>query len=150
MKETTLCYIENNGRYLMMLRNKKKNDPNKDKWIGVGGKLNKGETPLECAKREIFEETNLTDLSLKYVGKVYFVSDTWQDELMHLFVAKSSSDKVCSCNEGTLECIKKEDVLHLNLWEGDKVFLKRLLQEDENFFTMTLVYKGDSLQSVKE
>ena len=150
MKETTLCYIENSGRYLMMLRNKKKNDPNQNKWIGVGGKLEQGETPFECAKREIFEETSLTNISLKYAGKVYFLSDIWEDELMHLFVAKSDTDKVCSCNEGTLQWIKKEEILNLNLWEGDKVFLKRLLQEDDEFFNITLVYKGDNLQSVKE
>ena len=150
MKETTLCYIENGGRYLMMLRNKKENDPNLGKWIGVGGKLNPGETPAECAKREIFEETGLAVDNLIYAGKVYFVSDSWEDELMHLFVAGSQSQKVTPCNEGTLEWIKKEDILSLNLWEGDRVFLKRLIENDHNFFDITLTYSGDSLISVKE
>ena len=150
MKETTLCYLENNGRYLMMLRNKKKNDPNKNKWIGVGGKLNKGETPKDCAKREIFEETGIIPKNLKYAGKVYFVSDVWEDELMHLFVADTDCDSVTPCAEGTLKWIKKEDILSLNLWEGDKVFLKRLIGCNKDFFDITLKYSGESLVSVKE
>ena len=150
MKETTLCYIENSGRYLMMLRNKKENDPNSGKWIGVGGKINPGEKPADCALREIFEETGLCVQNLKYTGKVYFLSDKWDDELMHLFVAVSESDRVCSCDEGTLRWIKKEDILSLNLWEGDRVFLKRLLEGEQSFFNITLEYSGDSLVSVKE
>ena len=150
MKETTLCYIENCGRYLMMLRNKKENDPNRNKWIGVGGKLNPGETPADCAAREIFEETGLLVTNLIYKGRIMFVSDKWDDELMHLFIAKSDSDKVTKCNEGTLEWIKKDSILSLNLWEGDKVFLKRLIENNQNFLDITLTYKGDSLVSVKE
>ena len=150
MKETTLCYLENGDRYLMMLRNKKENDPNKDKWIGVGGKLNPGETPVQCAHREIFEETGISTENLKYAGRVYFVSDVWENELMHLFVAHSDDDKVSCCNEGTLKWIKKEDILSLNLWEGDKVFLNRLLNENKDFFEITLTYSGETLISVKE
>jgi len=150
MKETTLCYIENSGRYLMLLRNKKKNDPNMNKWIGVGGKLNPDETPIECAKREIFEETGLLVDAFRYAGKVYFVSDIWEDELMHLFVAETDNTEVTPCSEGTLEWIPKDDVLSLNLWEGDRVFLKRLLNGEEDFLNITLTYRGETLISVKE
>ena len=150
MKETTLCYIENSGNFLMLLRNKKKNDPNQNKWIGVGGKLNPGETPKECAVREIYEETGLVIENPEYVGRVYFVSDIWEDELMHLFVAKSETDVVTACCEGTLKWVKKEDVTSLNLWEGDKVFLERLLKNEKTFRDITLTYSGETLISVKE
>lgn len=150
MKETTLCYIENNGSYLMMLRNKKKNDANKNKWIGIGGKLNKNETPLDCVKREITEETGLQIENPIYRGKVYFLSDKWEDEIMHLFTAGTDCTEVTSCSEGELKWIKKEDILSLNLWEGDKVFLKHLINDNKNIFNITLVYEGESLKSVKE
>lgn len=150
MKETTLCYIENNGSYLMMLRNKKKNDPNQNKWIGIGGKIQDGETPGDCIKREIAEETGLCIENAVYRGKVYFLSDTWDDELMHLFTATTDILNVTPCAEGTLKWIKKEEILTLNLWEGDKIFLKHLLNDNKKIFNITLTYRGDSLISVKE
>lgn len=150
MKETTLCYIENDGCYLMMLRNKKKNDPNQNKWIGIGGKIQKGETPGDCIKREIAEETGLCIEDTVYRGKVYFLSDTWDDELMHLYTATTDCLSVTSCSEGTLKWIKKEEIMALNLWEGDKIFLKHLLEDNKNIFNITLTYRGDSLISVKE
>ena len=150
MKETTLCYIENSGCYLMMHRTKKKNDENSGKWIGIGGKLENGETPTECAIREIYEETGLGVTDLCYRGRVMFVSDIYEDELMHLFTADCKSCDVKVCDEGELAWINKADVMSLNLWEGDKVFLKKLIEGERDFFHIVLCYEGDNLKYIKE
>ena len=85
MKMTTLCYLERDGRYLMLHRTKKENDENRDKWIGVGGKFEDGESPEDCMRREILEETGLTVTTFRYRGIVTFVSDLYPCEYMHLF-----------------------------------------------------------------
>ena len=150
MKQTTLCYIENQNRYLMLLRNKKENDINMGKWIGIGGKLEKGETPAECVQREIMEETSLEVEELKYRGQVNFISDIYDDEIMHLFTAKSETEDFSLCTEGELKWIAKEEILSLNLWEGDKVFLKYLLENKKEFFNLSLIYQGEKLERVVE
>ena len=145
MKNTTLCYIENNGRYLMLHRIKKKNDENHDKWIGVGGKLEDGESPYDCARREIEEETGLIAESLNYRGIVTFVSDTYGTEYMHLFTCNEFSGFTKdSCDEGVLEWIEKSKVKDLPSWEGDKIFLN-LLDAEDRFFSLKLIYVGESL-----
>lgn len=146
---TTLCYIEKDGQYLMLLRNKKEKDFNKNKWIGVGGKFEEGESPEECLLREVKEETGLTLTEYKLRGIVTFVSDEWGCEYMHLFTATDFTGEISACNEGELHWVKKEEVLGLNLWEGDRAFLK-LLFEDGPFFSMKLCYKGDELISVEK
>ena len=143
-KLTTLCYIEKDDSYLMLHRVSKKNDENKDKWIGIGGHFEEGESPEDCLLREAKEETGLTLTSWKFRGIVTFVSDVWGTEYMCLYTADGYTGEMISCNEGVLEWIKKEDLLKLNLWEGDKIFLK-LLQENAPFFSLKLVYKGDEL-----
>ena len=145
---TTLCYIERDDKYLMMHRISKKNDINKDKWIGVGGHFEDGESPEECIKREIFEETGykvaLKDLN--YRGIVTFISEKGDYELMSLFTCRAPEGEPKECDEGTLEWVKKKDVLSLNLWEGDKIFL-RLLEEGDKFFSLKLAYdKEDNLK----
>lgn len=148
MTNTTLCYIEANDSYLMMLRNKKKVDLNKGKWIGVGGHFEEGESPDECLLREVYEETGLTLTEYRLRGIITFISDEWDSEYMFLYTASSFTGKLIECNEGQLEWIPKKDILSLNLWEGDKAFLKKLFNEDE-FFTMKLVYEGDKLVEIK-
>lgn len=145
MKMTSLCYIEQDEKYLMLHRVKKENDENKDKWIGIGGKFEEGESPEECALREIKEETGLDVFELKYRGIVTFVSDIYPTEYMHLFKATDFSGKIKECDEGNLEWILKKDLFSLNLWEGDKIFLK-LLDEERAFFSLKLVYEGDMLK----
>ncbi len=146
MKNTTLIYFEKDGKYLMMNRNKKENDENAGKWIGVGGKFNDGESPEDCAMREAFEETGLTPTAdaLKYRGIVTFVSDTWPCEYMHLFTCNKFTGELTNCDEGELAWIGKDKVLELPLWEGDREFLK-LIYEDSPFFSLKLEYEGERL-----
>ena len=145
MRNTSLCYIERDGRYLMLHRLKKELDENRDKWIGVGGKFEEGESPEDCALREVREETGLTLLSWRYRGIVTFVSDEWGTEYMHLFTSEDFSGTLRDdCAEGTLEWIEKPRLLSLPIWEGDKIFL-RLLDTDGPFFSLKLRYIGDRL-----
>ena len=142
---TTLCYIEKDGCYLMMHRISKKNDVNKDKWIGVGGHFQTEESPEECLLREVKEETGLTLTDYRFRGIVTFICDKAEEtEYMHLFTADGFEGELTSCEEGTLEWIPKPDIYQLNLWEGDIIF-HRLLDEDAPFFSLKLVYQGDTL-----
>ena len=141
---TTLCYIEQDGKYLMLHRIKKKNDVNQHKWIGVGGHFEEGESPEECLLREVREETGLTLLSWRFRGLITFQSQGWGTEYMCLYTADRYEGVPTACNEGTLEWVPKDEVLNLNIWEGDKIFF-RLLNEDATFFSMKLSYEGDRL-----
>lgn len=141
---TTLCYVEEDGKYLMLHRTKKKNDPNENKWVGIGGKFEEGESPEDCLVREVKEETGLTLSSYRYRGIVTFVSDVYPTEYMHLFTARAAAGKLIICEEGELAWIEKEAVVTLPLWEGDQVFLS-LLATDRPFFSLKLTYQGDSL-----
>ena len=146
MKNTTLCYIEKDNSYLMLHRIKKDIDENKDKWIGVGGKLEEGESPEECLLREVKEETGLTLKKYQYRGFITFVSNQWGTEYMHLFTATEYDGEIKVCNEGTLEWVPKTQIEQLNLWEGDKIFF-RLLEECDHFFSLKLCYDEDKLIS---
>ncbi len=187
MKMTTLCYIEKEGKYLMLHRVKKHHDINAGKWIGVGGHVENGETPEECLLREVREETGLGLTAYRLRGLVTFLSDVCEPELMCVFTADafdgelierdegelawveksqtavpiSSSDavdkrqaaasdtKLVECSEGTLHWVDKSKVLGLPTWEGDRVFLERLLSGDERFFSIKLRYEGDRLVEKK-
>ena len=144
MKLTTLCYLERGDEYLMLHRTKKKNDENHDKWIGVGGKFEANESPEDCMRREIFEETGLTVTEYRYRGIVTFVSDLYETEYMHLFTVTDWTGEARECDEGELAWIKKQKLFDLTLWQGDRIFLK-LLQEDVPFFSLKLTYRGDEL-----
>ena len=144
MKNTTLCYIEQNGAYLMLHRVTKKNDENHDKWIGVGGKFEDKESPEDCVLREALEETGLTLDSYRYRGLVTFVSDRWPTEYMHLFHADGFHGELKTCDEGDLQWLPKEQLYSLPMWEGDRIFLD-LLEQDVPFFSLKLVYEGETL-----
>ena len=144
---TTLCYIEREDSYLMMHRVKKEKDINKDKWIGVGGHFEEGESPEECLFREVREETGLELTSWKLRGIITFVTDVYEPEYMFLYTADGYSGEITDCDEGTLEWVKKSDVYHLPIWEGDKVFF-RLLEEREEFFSLKLRYESEKLVEV--
>ena len=141
---TTLCYIECDDSYLMMHRVKKEKDINKDKWVGVGGHFEEGESPEECLLREVREETGLTLTSWKLRGIITFATDVYPTEYMFLYTADGYTGDMIECNEGNLEWVKKSDVYDLPIWEGDKVFF-RLLEKDVPFFSLKLRYEGDTL-----
>ena len=148
MKNTTLCYIENPaGEYLMLHRVKKENDCNHDKWIGVGGKFERFESPEDCLLREVKEETGLTLKRFRARGLLTFI---WGNmtEFIHLYTADRWEGEMVrdsACREGVLEWVPKEKVTGLPIWEGDKIFF-RLLNEDRPYFSLKLVYEGDTLK----
>ena len=143
---STLCYIEQDGKYLMLHRTVKKNDVNKDKWIGVGGHFEHGESPEECLLREVKEETGYTLTSWKYRGIVTFVYGEDTVEYMSLYTADGFTGEPIECDEGELEWVDKKDIPALELWEGDKIFF-RLLDMEREFFSLKLVYnRSDVLQ----
>ncbi len=144
MRNTTLCHIEKDGKYLMLHRVKKENDLNKDKWVGIGGKFEDKESPEECNAREVFEETGLTIGKSRYCGVVTFVSDKWETEYMHIFHTTDFSGELKECDEGKLEWVDIEALYNLPIWEGDKIFF-RLIEQNAPFFSLKLVYEGDKL-----
>lgn len=142
--QTTLCYIERDGQYLMMHRVKKQHDINKDKWVGIGGHFEPDESPEECLLRECREETGLVLTDYRLRGVITFISDRWQTEYMFLYTATGYEGQIGECNEGTLEWIAKDRVYGLPLWEGDKLFF-RLLETRTAFFSLKLRYMGEKL-----
>lgn len=148
MKDTTTCYIEKDGKYLMLHRVKKKNDMNKGKWIGVGGKFEEGESPEECLVREVKEETGLILNSYELRCVVTYVSDKYETEQMYVFTSNNFEGELIECDEGNLEWIDKDKILELNIWEGDKFFIEKM-QKDNRFFTLKVEYKGDMLVNYK-
>ena len=146
MFNCTLCYLENDREeYLMLHRVKKKNDINHDKWIGVGGGFEHGESPEECALRETFEETGLTLTDYRLRGIVTFDCEGQEcTQYMHLFTAAAWTGELSECNEGDLEWVPKEKVYDLPIWEGDEIFF-RLLEEDRPFFSLKLSYSAEDV-----
>ena len=136
---TTLCYIERDDSYLMMHRTKKEKDINKDKWIGIGGHFEYGESPDECLLREVDEETGLALTSYTARGVITFIYGENVVEYMHLYTADGFTGEIHECDEGELVWVPKEKVMELPIWEGDKIFL-RLLNERKEFFSLKLVY----------
>ena len=141
---STLCYIEKDGAYLMLHRVKKQNDINKDKWLGIGGKMEDGESPYDCILREVFEETSLKIICPKYRGLVTFVTEDGYTEHMHLFTCDKFAGEVGECSEGELEWVDIDKINSLPIWEGDKIFFE-LLKENRPFFSLKLYYCGDRL-----
>ncbi len=141
---TTLCYIEQQGRYLMLHRTKKQGDPNAGKWVGIGGKFEDGESPEDCVRREVLEETGLTLTAPLLRGIITFVSDCFPTEYMFLFTAEAVCSTLSLCDEGELAWIEKDRLFSLPLWAGDRIFLS-LLQERMAFFSLKLCYCGEAL-----
>jgi len=144
MINSTLCYITRGEDVLMLHRVKKKNDINKDKWIGVGGKFEPEESPDECLLREVKEETGLTLTSWRCRGVVTFLNDCCEGEYMYLFTADGFEGELTQCDEGELAWVSRAFVDALPKWEGDRIFLE-LLWQDAPFFLLTLRYSADTL-----
>ena len=142
MQLTTLIYIENDGTYLMLHRIKKVHDLNANKWVGLGGKVETNESPLECALREVKEEANISLDTIECKGIITFILPKWGNECCFLYKATTHQQSLINCNEGELHWIDKSNILQLNLWEGDHYFLKPLLN-DEGFNEYKLVYDNN-------
>ncbi len=145
MRNTTLCYIKKDNNYLMLYRNKKKNDENEGKYVGIGGHFLENESPYDCVVREAFEETGL-NIKPIYRGLVTFVSDKYECEQMHLFTCSEFSGVLTDCSEGELRFVNKNELKSIPMWEGDYIFFD-LLEKRNDFFTLKLVYEGDTLVS---
>ena len=144
MHNSTLCYITRGDEVLMLHRVKKKNDINKDKWIGIGGKFEFEESPDEGILREAKEETGLTLTSWKCRGVVTFLNTDCDGEYMYLFTADGFEGELKECDEGDLQWVSRDFLDALPKWEGDQIFLD-LLWQDAPFFLLTLCYEGDTL-----
>ena len=141
---STLCYIEKDNKYLFLHRIKKQNDVNEGKWIGVGGKLEPGESPEDCVCRETEEETGFILDSCQMRGILTFSSEGWEDEYIFVFTSNEFHGEEKVCDEGDLCWIDRGSIMNLNLWEGDRLFLQKIL-DDDPFFSIKLSYKGDNL-----
>ena len=148
MVETVLAYLKKDHQYLLLYRNKKLNDINEGKWIGVGGHIEKGETPEDALIREIKEETNLDVLSYQKRGLVYFINNDFS-EVMHLYIVDSFKGELKDCDEGELRYVDIDEMKELPMWEGDKIFLQYLL-DNSPYFELELVYDGDKLISSRK
>jgi 8-oxo-dGTP diphosphatase len=144
MKNTTLCYIEKDNKYLMIHRSSLKNDGSQGKWMGIGGHFEEGESPYDCVIREAREESGLNLVSPQYRAVVTFDSDKYESEQMHLFTANDFTGTISECNEGDLHWVEKEKLSCLNMWSGDMIFLK-LLETEKSFFSLKLSYEGEKL-----
>lgn len=157
MKRTTLCYIRSGERYLMLYRDRKTGDPNMGKWLGIGGKIEPGETPDECCRREVLEETGLKLMSVRFHGVIRFRADEYEDEDMYLYSSdefeptdekarrlflETGKFEPQECSEGRLEWIDASELMLLPMWEGDRAFLSKLL-DGQKRINMTLKYTGE-------
>ena len=139
LKKTVLCYLEKNNQYLMLHRVKRKKDLNKGKWIGLGGHIEENESPDEALVREVYEESGLLINSFKRNGIIEFVNDDYK-ELMYLYTSADFNGEIIECDEGILKWIPKNEIFNLNLWDGDRVFLNKLLNND-SYFEIRLIYE---------
>ena len=144
MHNSTLCYVIRGDQVLMLHRVKKKNDVNKDKWIGIGGKFEAEESPDECLLRECREETGLRLTSWQCRGVVTFLQEGGEGEYMYLFTAEEFEGNLHDCPEGDLQWVSREFLYRLPMWEGDRIFLD-LLWRNAPFFLLTLRYRGEEL-----
>ena len=145
IKRTTLCYIENDGAYLLLHRVKKKNDVNEGKWIGIGGHFLEGESPDECLLREVRDETGIALTDYRFAGKIRSEAPPWPSEIMYLYHASiDERPALPECDEGVLAWVDKQKVLSLPMWEGDRVFFS-LMEEEKEPFSLLLRYKEDRL-----
>lgn len=140
---TVQCYIEDNGKTLMLQRNKKKNDIHEGKWVGIGGHIEKSETSDEAIIREVFEETGLIPKNLQLHGVITFPNfkEDDEDEVMYLYSAKGYIGEIIECNEGYLEWIDNERLETLNMWEGDRIYFKWM--QEKGFFVAKIEYNLD-------
>lgn len=142
----TECYIQRDGKTLMLYRNKKENDVNKNKYIGIGGRFEAGESPEECLLREVYEEVGVRLTGFRFRGTVTFLSVSGKDEIFYIFffTADGYSGEIGDCDEGELYWVETDKIGELDIWEGDHLVWK-WLNADEGVFNAKFVYDGDKL-----
>ena len=139
MKLATLCYIKKDGKTLMLHRTKKENDIHEGKWVGVGGKIEKGEAPEECAVREVFEETGLKAEELKLRGLLTFPDfNNSEDWYGYLYVVEKFSGEIIESPEGDLKWVEDSKLFELDMWEGDELFMRWMMED--RMFSAKFVY----------
>ncbi len=149
MIRSTCVYLIRDGQWLMLLRDRKQNDVNHGKYIGVGGKSEGEESFEECAAREVLEETGCIVHSLVFAGYVDFCYDTKEEELIAVYTCSDFTGNPDSCPEGTLRWVAEKDLLSLELWEGDRIFLKQMCSGKGLPFDLKLIYDDHgTLQNV--
>ncbi len=144
MEKTVVCYLERDSMYLMLHRNKKKNDPNSGKWIGVGGHILDSETPDKALVREVFEETGVVLTQYSKRGIINFYMNGIQTEIIYVYTASNFNGEITKCDEGDLAWVNKDEVFDLNLWQGDRIFLDTMMKEPV-FFEYDLFYENNEL-----
>lgn len=147
MDKTVLCYIKKDDSYLLLYRNKKENDMNEGKYLGIGGHIEEGETKEEALIREVKEETGLDVLSYRFRGTLLFINDDYE-EIMYLYTCDDFKGELIECDEGDLSFVKFDKMMTLPMWEGDKAFLPYLINDSLDYFELTLRYKHKELISV--
>lgn len=150
MIESTCVYLKRNGCWLMLYRNAKKNDVNHGKWIGIGGKREPGESVEACAAREVYEESGFHVRKLNYEGKILFHNPNAEDELIHVFSSDDFNGTMRKCDEGELAWIREEDLMHLSLWDGDRIFMKRMFTKEAPFSYIFTYDMQGNLKDVQE
>ncbi|MEZ4867783.1 MAG: 8-oxo-dGTP diphosphatase [Caldilineaceae bacterium] len=144
LKLATLCYVRHNGKTLMMHRIKKANDMHAGKWNGLGGKFIPGETPEQCAIREVWEESGLTMIQPLLRGILTFPGFNNDDDwYTFIFVANQFEGELLESEEGVLAWIDDGALLDLNLWPGDRIFLRWL--DVDAFFSGRFTYRAGEL-----
>lgn len=151
-----LVYVSSSSKVLMIHRNsspKLKVDDHYGKWNGLGGKCEKDESPLEAAKRELFEESgfSLSESQFKPIGVIQFPHfKPKKNEDWCVFVFYSEMDPQLSqkplppSKEGELHWIPKEEILSLNLWPGDALFIPHILRREP--FMGTIWYENEKVK----
>ena len=142
MALTTVCYIRNQDKILMLHRIKEENDFNKGKWLGVGGHVELGESPHEAVRREILEESGLEINEVFFQGIITFDYEGKDTDYIFVFRAKTEEVQIKLTSEGVLKWIEAEQVMNLNIWEGDKIFLPLVLEESEEVFHVKFRYNS--------
>ena len=145
----TVCYIRrSDGKTLFLERNKKKNDINHAKFIGIGGKIEEGESPDECVKREVYEETGLSLKNIKFCGLVKYYLNEDYFENMYVYYSDDYTGELRECDEGSLHWLSFEDFIERPHWEGDVFFLQKAIDGQE-FPNMELFYDNKGLKSFR-
>ncbi len=141
-KLATLAYIRHEDEVLLLYRNKKKNDFHEGKYIGIGGRLEPGETPLECVIREVKEESgySFSNTDIQFRGYIYFDEvnrDKTNEDLpafnwlVFIYSAFVLEKKSFVNPEGDLRWFFVKDIPYDRMWGGDRIFTPKILETNE-------------------